>query len=215
RCTTGMKGEFDCLDCELTGMRCLECLLVTHRWQPFHRPMRWHQGHFMQRSLIELGYILALGHGGDQCPYIHDEHGPQKMTIGDVNGMHEMYVGWCRCANASTPARQLFARCLFMASLSRPRTAFTFRMLKLFHMLNHVGRITPWDFAGTMHRLTDNVNVQGCPDIYKMFKEGQRQWRVVHAWKWAGVMDPSIPRKPGSLAIPCVSCPNPETNLDK
>ncbi|KIJ48790.1 hypothetical protein M422DRAFT_97063, partial [Sphaerobolus stellatus SS14] len=58
------------------------------------------------------------------------------MTIGDVNGMHEMYVGWCRCANASTPAHQLFARRLFLASLSRPRTAFTFRMLKLFHMLN-------------------------------------------------------------------------------
>ncbi|KIJ26615.1 hypothetical protein M422DRAFT_191987 [Sphaerobolus stellatus SS14] len=37
---------------------------------------------------------------------------------------------------------QLFNRKLFPASLLRPRMAFTFRLLKLFHMLNHVGRPT-------------------------------------------------------------------------
>ncbi|KIJ43647.1 hypothetical protein M422DRAFT_169455 [Sphaerobolus stellatus SS14] len=110
---------------------------------------------------------------------------------------------------------QLFRRRMFPASMSRPRTAFTFRLLKLFHMLNHVARTTQWDFVGTLHRLTDNVNPKGTPNIYKTFKEVQRQWRVVRAWKCAGVMEPSLPREEGSLVLGCVSCPLPGINLDE
>ncbi|KIJ55898.1 hypothetical protein M422DRAFT_84453, partial [Sphaerobolus stellatus SS14] len=43
------------------------------------------------------------------------------------------------------------------STILRPRTAFTFRVLKLFHLLNHVTRTSPWDFTETMHRLTDHV----------------------------------------------------------
>ncbi|KIJ22551.1 hypothetical protein M422DRAFT_197035 [Sphaerobolus stellatus SS14] len=66
-------------------------------------------------------------------------------------------MGWCRCATACSQAEQLFARKWFPATILRPRTAFTFRVLKLSHLLNHIARTSPWDFAGTMHRVTDHV----------------------------------------------------------
>ncbi|KIJ46788.1 hypothetical protein M422DRAFT_84058, partial [Sphaerobolus stellatus SS14] len=151
-------GAFDCLDCDLEGLFCASCLNSTHTWLSFHRPRKWRDGQFHKCSLADLGYLLALEHGGNPCPYIDDELGPQTLTIADLTGIHEVIVGWCRCASAPSTVQQLFRRRLFPASMSRPRTAFTFRLLKLFHMLNHVARTTPWDFVGTLHRLTDNVN---------------------------------------------------------
>ncbi|KIJ44660.1 hypothetical protein M422DRAFT_167911, partial [Sphaerobolus stellatus SS14] len=40
------------------------------------------------------------------------------------------------------------------------------------------------------------------------------QWRVVHAWKRAGVTDSSLPREAGKLVMGYVSCPLPGINLD-
>ncbi|KIJ38144.1 hypothetical protein M422DRAFT_177109 [Sphaerobolus stellatus SS14] len=111
-------------------------------------------------------------------------------------------------------SEQLFTRKWFPATILCPRTAFTFRVLKLFHLLNHMACTTPWDFAGTMHRITDHVCTTDVTDIYKTFKHVQRQWRVVCAWKRGGVRDAKAPRQPGSLVIGCVSCPMPGINLN-
>ncbi|KIJ30126.1 hypothetical protein M422DRAFT_130893, partial [Sphaerobolus stellatus SS14] len=203
-----------CHDCDITGLLCVECLLASHRFMPFHRPSLWNGKHFQQQALHELGFMLPMGHNGRVCPHVHGQGGPQTIVIMDINGIHEVSVGWCRCAGAPTAAKQLFNNKLFPASMARPRTAFTFRVLKLFHMLNHVSRTTPWDFAGTMKRLTDNIDHQGVPDLYKTFKVVQRQWRIVRTWKRSGIRDPSTRRKPGGLVFPCVSCPLPGVNLD-
>ncbi|KIJ55894.1 hypothetical protein M422DRAFT_150547 [Sphaerobolus stellatus SS14] len=205
---------FDCQDCDLPGLICNECLCATHQFLPFHRPLEWTGDFFAKRSLSTLGLILAMGHAGELCPHVTTEFGPQKLVIADVNGLHEVMVGWCRCAASKSSAKQLFARRLFPASMDRPRTAFTFRLLKQFHMLSNVARITPWDFVGTLQRLTEALDLQGTQDIYKPFKYVQRQWRVVRAWKRGGIRDPEKGRKPGELAFPCVSCPLPGINLD-
>ncbi|KAF8508439.1 hypothetical protein BU17DRAFT_56749, partial [Hysterangium stoloniferum] len=57
---------------------------------------------------------------------------------------------------------------LIPATTLYPVPAFTFRVMKLFHILNLVGRLTPWDFCGTMEWLTDNAdsrNVQVSSDF--------------------------------------------------
>ena len=150
-------GEFECLDCELPYLLCRSCLLERHRHLPFHRPLKWNGSFFQVETLCSLGLILSMGHGEKLCPYGNNELGPQMLTVLDVSGVHEVRVMWCRCATAATYAKQLFSRRLFPATIQRPKTVFTFRVLNLFHLLNHIGRTTPWDFAGTMHRLTDNV----------------------------------------------------------
>jgi len=104
-----------------------------------------------------------MNHGRDACPHFNTGPGAQDMTIMDSNGIHQVSIGWCKCANAPPWAEQLFSRRLFPASPHRPKTAFTFRTMKLFHMLNHVPKTTPWDYTGTMKRLTDNVDVKATP----------------------------------------------------
>ncbi|KIJ32932.1 hypothetical protein M422DRAFT_265273 [Sphaerobolus stellatus SS14] len=189
------EATFNCSDCDLPGLFCRECLCSYHQFLPFHRPLEWTGEFLMRRTLSELGVILVMGHQGEICPHVASESGPQKLLIADVNGLHEVVVGWCRCASSQTFAKQLFERRLFPASMDRPRTAFTFRLMKQFHMLTNVARTTPWDFVGTLHRLTEALDLQETQDIYKPFKYVQQ-------------------RTPGELAFPCVSCPLPGINLD-
>ncbi|KIJ48953.1 hypothetical protein M422DRAFT_247327 [Sphaerobolus stellatus SS14] len=207
-------GLYQCEDCDLPCWLCKLCVVSSHVSLPLHRTVEWQNTHYVRRPLADLGLTLNMGHGLQKCQHTHDGTGVQKIIIVDLNGVHEIMVAWCRCAHAPSLAEQLFGHKLFPASLSKPRTAFTFRLFKFFQLLNHVARTSPWDFAGTLHRLTDNVNPQGSPNIYKNFKDTQRQWRVVRAWKRAGVLDATLARDKGSLVIPCVSCPMPGINLD-
>ncbi|KIJ40051.1 hypothetical protein M422DRAFT_81245, partial [Sphaerobolus stellatus SS14] len=149
----------------------------------------------------------AMGYYCQECIIERHQHLPFHRI--------EEWDGNClRRTSLAELAEQLFARKWFPATILRPRTAFTFRVLKLFHLLNHIARTSPWDFAGTMHRVTDHVCTTEVTDIYKTFKHVQRQWRVVRAWKRGGVQDPKLIREPGSLVLGCVSCPIPGVNLD-
>ncbi|KIJ31618.1 hypothetical protein M422DRAFT_128265, partial [Sphaerobolus stellatus SS14] len=136
------------------------------------------------------------------------------LIVVDLNSIHQVVFAWCRCATAAPTAQQLFARRFFPVTMHRPRTVFTFQLMKHFHMLTNVAKITPLDFIGALQRLSDNLNPQGTQEVYKPFKHAQRQWRIVQAWKRGGVRSPDGPEKPGELVLPCVSCPLPGINLD-
>ncbi|KIJ22260.1 hypothetical protein M422DRAFT_197387, partial [Sphaerobolus stellatus SS14] len=174
---------------------------------------KWNGSTILRVSLADLGFKLVFGHGDVLCPHTYDDTGIQVITVLDITGVHIVKIAWCHCADAPMPAEQLLSCKWFPATILRPRTSVTFRALKLFHLLSHVVQTNPWDFAGTMHWMTDNVCPFSVTNIYKLFKHIQRQWRVVKAWKRAGVRDPSLPRNSGSLAIFCVSCPIPGVSL--
>ncbi|KAF8519920.1 hypothetical protein BU17DRAFT_47311 [Hysterangium stoloniferum] len=53
---------------------------------------------------------------------------------------------------------QLLNVSLIPATIHCPVTEFTFNVMKLFHMLNLVGWLTPWDFCGMMEWLTDSAD---------------------------------------------------------
>jgi len=160
-CTSA--GEIRCLDCDNEELLCAPCILSRHQFLPFHQLQRWNDKYFERMTLYSCGLVLNMNHGRHPCPHVTHSPGPQDMTIMDINGIHQVAIGWCRCLGAPLFPEQLFARRLFPASIQRPKTAFTFRSLRLFHMLNHVARTTPWDYTGTMKHLTDNVDVKGSP----------------------------------------------------
>ncbi|KIJ29029.1 hypothetical protein M422DRAFT_215184, partial [Sphaerobolus stellatus SS14] len=126
-------GVYDCVDCDAMGYYCQECIIERHQRLPFHRMEEWDGNCLCRTSLAELVLIIFFGHGHQPCPNIHDELGIQDITILDITGVHTVRMGWCRCATACSQAEQLFARKWFPATILRPRTAFTFRVLKLFH----------------------------------------------------------------------------------
>ncbi|KIJ32908.1 hypothetical protein M422DRAFT_183942 [Sphaerobolus stellatus SS14] len=165
-------------------------------------------------KLIDLDFTWHVSHEGQPCPYFADRGGSQNITLVDTTGIHYVNVGFCRCGNAGNFAEQLMLVKLFPATVDQPKTAFTFRCLKLFHMLNLIAHTTAWDFTGMLQRLTDNVDPHGNPGIYKQFNFVQRQWRLVWAWRRAGRTGLNggehLP-----MALPCVSCPLPGINLDR
>lgn len=46
---------------------------------------------------------------------------------------------------------------LFPATMTQPTTAFTFQVLKLFHLLHLEGKLSAYDFIGALRRLSDNA----------------------------------------------------------
>jgi len=166
--TTGCTslGQYWCSDCD-TGLHfCKQCTLERHQSLPFHVLECWN-GRFYQRTCLQdLGFIWHLPfklHKNSCCPHWHTGCGIQELTILDVNGIHKVNTAFCRCQDVPEPAEQLFLQRIFPASTIRPRTGFTFRVLRLFHMLNITARTTPWDFTGAMYRLTDGIDTEGIP----------------------------------------------------
>ena len=156
-CST--PGEITCIDCEdRNHLSCCGCFLLRHVSLPFHRILRWTGTSFKQESLYNIGHVIHLNHAGNACPHENTGSGLHSLTVMDTNGLHTVKIGWCCCADAPEHIDQLLTITLVPATVIRPMTAFTFRALKLFHMLTHVARVTPWEFCGTMMRLTDNVD---------------------------------------------------------
>jgi len=182
KCLTGgclYEGRIQCRDCDMDGLYCDKCILQSHRRLPFHILEFWADTHFTRTTLQHLGLILHLNHSGEACPHVLSGSGIREVTIIDTNGVHLVSIGYCRCIGRPSFSEQLFQLRIFPASTINPKTGFTFRVLRQFHMLNHIAKTTPWDYAGTINRLTDNVNIQAVPvcfilysknDIYRVFK---------------------------------------------
>jgi len=68
------QGFIKCLDCFSRHLACRECALKQHQNHPFHRVEIWNGSSFLKSSLFKLGFILYLGHGGQKCPCIIEEH---------------------------------------------------------------------------------------------------------------------------------------------
>jgi len=46
---------------------------------------------------------------------------------------------------------------LFPATMTQPTTAFTFQVLKQFHLLHLEGKLSAYDFIGALRRLSDTA----------------------------------------------------------
>jgi hypothetical protein len=151
-------ASFTCRDCTWAGLCCLACIVSIHQEHPCHRPHHWNGEYWERTSLDALGFVWYLGHGGQSCPHLNNDSGPQRMTLADINGIHTVTVGTCRCDKAPDLFKQLLNCEILPASMERPRTAFTFRLMRHFHLLNLISHITPWDLSSALHRMSDNIN---------------------------------------------------------
>ena len=70
-----------------------------------------------------------------------------------------VYMQLCGCAGLSHihKGEQLLAARCFPATMTDPRSAFTFNTLKLHHIFHMQGKMSTYDFSASLERLTDNV----------------------------------------------------------
>ncbi|KIJ30823.1 hypothetical protein M422DRAFT_105714, partial [Sphaerobolus stellatus SS14] len=203
-----------CIDCDTDKLQCNACVVESHSCCPLHRIKQWNGTFFEDSSLPNAGLVLKLGHDPTLCLAGGTRIQYHLMTVMDVTGLHNVRLSWCRCYGFRNLAEEIFRLRWIPATLVHPGTAFTFRVMKQFQMLSHVARTTAWDFCTTLQRITDNVQPDLLPKIYRSFNQVQRHWRVMRAYKRGGLT--KIRGEEASsarLGLQCVSCPWPGKNI--
>lgn len=115
----------------------------------------WNGQFYEKVTLKSLGLRIQLGHPiGEACS---NPRTTETFVVLDANGIHEVGLDFCNCAQAQERIVQLLRFRLFPATVSEPNTAATFRMLKRFQLLSFMSKISAFEFYQTLVRLTDNT----------------------------------------------------------
>ncbi|KAI6010461.1 hypothetical protein EDC04DRAFT_2610199 [Pisolithus marmoratus] len=198
---------------------------------------RWNGTHYKPTSLTELGFLWHIGHGGDPCPqnssdpdpdesgYMTGEEPPNhrhsddlairrsswfQMTIVHTEGIFSHEVSVCNCPGSHPNDWHLglLRQRLFPASISKPKTAFTFTVLDHFLIDALECKPSAMSFYQKLKRFTNNAFPER--DRYRELMRVSQLWRGLKHRKWFGFghdmeQDPGH----GGLALFCPACPQP------
>ncbi|KAJ7084884.1 hypothetical protein B0H15DRAFT_951369 [Mycena belliarum] len=207
-------NRYRCKDCGVFD-QCLDCVLARHALNPLHRLKQWNGSFWVRRSLMDLGLVYQLGHGGHPCKRFSPE---RDMVVMDAGYIHNIRIRYCACRTANAPQNleQLLRNEWYPATTTDPATCATFAALDLFRLLSVVGNVNVHDFVGMLERQTDACRVKAVPDRYKAFGRMARQYafllRLIRAGRVhdaAGVWA----TKGGECAVLCWTCPQDDKNL--
>ncbi|KAG6847851.1 hypothetical protein H0H93_005521 [Arthromyces matolae] len=170
-----------------------------------------------KRHASSMGLRFQLGHvQGQRCA------NPQSctyddFTIIDNKGIHTVGIDFCACgaSNQSHVVQLLRAR-LFPATVSAPRSAATFQVLKTFEILSYESKVSVFEFYSSLARLTDNTGLSTPNDRYPSFLIMIREWRYLKMLKRAArghEINGINTTTPGSCAVECPACPQPDKNM--
>ena len=168
---------YRCQDCFGSPVCCKTCLLETHISAPFHRVQHWNGEFFQSTKLMDLGYLLHLGHGCHACPHSNSTSETVICAV-DITGVFHHKLRWCCCQGAEPSYAQLLRLGLYPASIERPQTAFTFSLLDYFHIDALECKTSASNFYNKLRRLTNSIFPHhvpvsfailfACPRIYIM-----------------------------------------------
>jgi len=171
------QGLLRCKDCFSGHTLCHDCCLMVHQETPFHLIEKWTGWFFQATSLNKEGFTLHLGHGGVPCPEAQSKTSAQGTQAGsggqagnmkhlivvDVSGVYQLQIGWCQCEGAPGADIQLLRNHLFPASISNPSTAFTFGLLRHFHIDSVKCKTSALSFFSKLRRLTNDTSPDSVP----------------------------------------------------
>ncbi|KAI6023456.1 hypothetical protein EDC04DRAFT_2934178 [Pisolithus marmoratus] len=188
------EGSVWCMSCTGVHAWCGPCAVKAHTNLPFHKVQRWNGTHYEPTSLMELGFLWHIGHGGDPCPQNSSDPDPDES--GYITG------------EEPPNHRQR----LFPASISKPKTAFTFAVLDHFLIDALECKTSAMTFYQKLKRFTNNAFPER--DRYRELMRVSWLWRDLKHRKWFGFghdmeQDPGD----GGLALFCPACPHPGVNL--
>ncbi|KAI6102118.1 hypothetical protein F5141DRAFT_1190031 [Pisolithus sp. B1] len=124
------------------------------------------------------------------------------MTIVHTEGIFSHKVLVCKCPG------------LFPASISKPKTAFTFDVLDHFLIDALECKTSAMSFYQKLKRFTNNAFPERVPDRYRELMRVSQLWRDLKHRKWFGFgHDAGKDPGDGGLALFCPACPQPGLNL--
>lgn len=218
-----------CLDCHRYPVYCWECMNLSHRLHPFHRIAIARPGNYCaQTTLTKQGYIFHLHSGNKPCPVPlpGDESSRRinKFVIIDSGSIHTFLLETCSCSKADL-VQQLIAAGLFPATFSDPKTAMTFDALDYYLLDNTICHTTAYSFYEKLKHRTNPVlaqskeipasslhlplgNTKLLQYRYRELLRTSRMWMDIELRLRSGqVFDPMKISGPGSLVLPCYTCP--------
>jgi len=114
---------------------------------------------FERVSLKSLGLRIQLGHRPGVTCVNPKQSSNDDFVVIDCNGIHEVAVDYCGCEGAKSAEVQLLRSSLYPVTSMNPKSAATFRLMKLFHLLSFESKCSGYEFYNTLSRYTDNVGV--------------------------------------------------------
>lgn len=162
-CGNGLS-TVHCYECFQFQACCPGCFIESHYHTPFHWAHIWdpERRRFKKvdyASILQLvipGGAIQLGHRGERCQCPANDAAP-VFIITHTNGIHTTKLRTCRCPGAPDKLTQLLQARLFPATTADPRSAFTFAVLKEFHMHSIQSKSAAFDYSLSLRRLTDNI----------------------------------------------------------
>ncbi|KAJ7900557.1 hypothetical protein B0H14DRAFT_3752784 [Mycena olivaceomarginata] len=138
------------------------------------------------------------------------------FTVINLTGIHSVDVNFCNCDSNVERRQQLMRVCWWPATARDPQTCTTFGVLRLFQILNCLGKVSAHDFLRSLELLTNNDGLEPPGDHRRAFRHIVRQYRTTLMMKRAGRgHDPSGVKgtAQGELALKCRACPQAGRNL--
>ncbi|KAG1855622.1 hypothetical protein F4604DRAFT_1932270 [Suillus subluteus] len=189
------------------------CMSVHHS---IELRFEWKDSFFHTTSLKHLGFRIQLGHKpGESCRRPCPAYDNDFVII-NVHSIHEVSLDFCNCEHKAPHFKQLLRARLFPAMVTDPRTAATFSVLDLFHLLSFESKVSAYEFYHSLARRTDNTGIQPIRDRYSVFLRIMHEWRNLNVLKRAGRGHDTAgvdATQEGELAVLCPVCPHPGKNL--
>jgi hypothetical protein len=122
-------------------------------------------------ALKDLGLRVQLNHPpGVVCPFGRPE--PGDFVLYNLSGVHEISVDFCGCRTndgsegGGLPLEhrtQLLRACWWPATIHSPKTCATFSVLRLFQLLNCMGKLSAYDFLRGLEMCTNHDGLDKPP----------------------------------------------------
>ena len=95
--------------------------------------------------------------------HLHPPSSSDYLTIVDISGIHFLTIRYCHCSGADDHYLQLLSSKLFPATIRKPRTVFTFRVLDDFIRDNLECGTSGMNYFSKLRRITSNVFPHAVP----------------------------------------------------
>ncbi|KAJ7767527.1 hypothetical protein DFH07DRAFT_769622 [Mycena maculata] len=192
-----------------------EMMRLEGRRDPMVHSRSGKMGFFHRWGLAELGLVVQLGHPpGYYCPTSTTGH--SLFVLIDVSGIHKINVRFCECNSKVLHWQQLMRVQWWPATVRDPQTCATFAVVRLFLMLNCLGKVSAHDFMRSLELLTNNDGPNPPPGRRRAFRLIVREYRTSSMYKRAGrAHDPTGVKgtAQGELGADCRACPQDGKNV--
>ena len=111
----------------------------------------------------KVGHVVSLGHRGARCPSVQLDTNSVNFIVVDTNGIHKTCFSFCGCIDHRTCVQQLMRAQLFPASMDQPTCAFSFGVLRDFHLQTLELKKSAYDYLGALRHLTNNAKPDDIP----------------------------------------------------